>query len=41
MAIMNYLLISPVSMLENVTEIAKVPELENTSSVDKIISRRK
>ena len=41
MAIMSYLAISPVSMLENVTEIAKVPELENSSSVDKNTSRGK
>ena len=37
-AIINYLTISPVSMVENVTKFTKVPEQENTSSVDKNIS---
>ena len=34
----NYLAVSPVSMLENVTEFAKVTEREIASSVDKNIS---
>ena len=38
LAIMNYLAVSPVSMLENVTEFAKVTEREIASSVDKNIS---
>ena len=38
MAIMSYLAISPVSMLEIITEFEKVPKPQNTSSVGKNIS---